>query len=374
MKTINPTRSISIPAPLLLIAQLLTMLLAINLFASSAHAADLGASTSNNTITTIKLRSTVRISHDQKSITIADIAKVSGPQTSALKSLTVTTQHPIETDQWTTIETDTIRELIKSSPTINTGSIVLTGSSISITRKHSADQPRKPKTKRKLEQQDPEGPILKDQLTRWIHTRIGSSPEQTRIQFDDRDEQLLKTSTAGRIVEISETGRSDKLGIRFMIFENDTIVTSNSIRVDVQVQRLVRVAKAQIPRKFQLSEKDTQVESRWISLIDPIADPQKSLGLESKTSIKPGAIIMTSMLTQPVLIKRGDLVSAKSLVGRIVVTKIVRALDNGQIGDLIELESKDRKSNFTARVAGPGRVVIIDEALLESEKHAQSKP
>lgn len=334
---------------------LLTALLVCGFTVSPVHASD------SDSFTTLTLKSTVRLAADNDTLTFADIASIVGPQAQIVKSLPIDPQEAIEAGQWTSIEISTLRSLLDLTPSINAGSVIIVGSDLSITRRRaSTNTPNQPLTTFKKETY--EGPILKDHIERWILTRLRTQADTTRIRFEQRDEKTIALPTADRVVEITQTGRSTKMHLRIIVYENDRIVTQSSMRVDVQIQRSVRVASGQIRRRDRINIDSSTIETRWLSPILPIADPEKSIGLECKTLIHPGEIILSTMLAQPVLVKRGQLVSAKSLVGRAIVTKVVRALESGQMGDLIELESKDRSSNFTARIAGPGKVIIIQNA------------
>ncbi len=317
-------------------------------------------SDSTSTVTTVSLKSTVRLAQEDETLTIGDLAVITGPQAKALEALTIETTKPIASGQWTEIKIGTLRELVEQSSVINAGSVVFVGTDISITRRRESavSVPNLPSTSFKANTY--EGPILQDHIEQWIYTRLRTQADATRLKFEKRDTKLLNTPTGERVVEITETGRSGKVHLRVAIYAGDRIIADTTLRVGVELQRSVRVATRQIRRREVIDTNMCIVEMRWLSPVLAIADPKASLGLESKTTINPGEIILGSMLTQRILVKRGQLVSAKSLVGQAIVTKTVRALESGQMGDLIELESKDHKSHFTARIAGPGRVVIVE--------------
>ena len=355
--------------------KLITALLACVLGSAWASGAPLGVDSSH--ITTVTVRSTVRLQSDDGELTIGDFTTINGPQAAVIQSLTIDSNDPILAGIWNTIELSTIREVIDQSPTINAGSVVVVGSDVSITRRRAVSGPEttRPISTNTTENNTYEGPILQDHIERWIFTRLRTQADSTRIRFKDRNRELLHTRTADRVVEITQIGQSAEMHLRIVIYEADRIITDTTIRADVKVQRPVRVATKHIRRRTVIDQALSTIETRWLSPTLNVADPDTSLGLETKTAISPGEIILSAMITKPILIKRGQLVSAKSLVGQMIVTKVVRALEKGQMGDLIELESKDRKSHFTARVAGPGRVVIVvDTPDLASESSTKSQP
>ena len=141
---------------------------------------------------------------------------------------------------------------------------MIVGSDIAITRRRVA-LPSVHGTDEKNKSADASGPILQDHIEQWLYRRLGTKPETTRIRFEDRFAKLLQTSTQGRVVEVSEIGRSLKINLRVTIYEGDRIIEDQTLRVDVDVQRLVRVAVEQIKRRTILSNDHSIIEKRWIS-------------------------------------------------------------------------------------------------------------
>ncbi len=315
-----------------------------------------------DSVTTVSLRSTVRLASNHATVTLGDLAITSGPQTTAIENLTIPNTEDIPAGHWASVKIDTIRNLIEQSPGIRAGSVILQGHDVSITRRlptKTSPQSVEPIN----EHPKPSGPILRDQIERWVYARpwLKSDADSTRIIFSQRkrDQDLLNTPTAGRTVILNEIGRSKTISCEIVIYENDRLITETSIRFDVQVKRQVRVATSQIRRNERINTQHSILETRWISPMVPIADPMQSIGQACKKTIDPGSILLVSMIEQPILVKRHSIVSARSLSGSVSVTMSARALNNGRLGELIELESRDRKSRFTARVAGPNQVVII---------------
>lgn len=315
------------------------------------------------TITRVVLRSTIRLAPDHQELTIADLANISGPQTHSIQDLTFTNLDNILAREWTSIKISTIRDLIEQAPGVHAGSVIIEGSDISITRRPFANDSAKPLNTSILETIKPAGPVLRDQLEQWIYTRpwLESDADSTRIIFSKskRDQKLLNTPISGRTVILNEIGRSKMVSCEVVIYENDRLIAETTIRFDVQVKRQVRVSTALIRRNELIDDQHTIIETRWLSPMTPIMDPHKSIGQACVKSIDAGSILLVPMLEQPILVKRGKIVSARSLSGSVSVTMSVRALNNGKLGELIELESRDKKSRFTARVSGPGKVVIV---------------
>ena len=338
---------------------LLSLIIALLVLGQQAYGAD-----SSNTVTTVTLKSTVRLSPDHTSVTMADIATIIGPQADVVKALPISVDKPVAVGQWSAITSESIRTAIEDAPTINAGSVMLVGSDISLTRKREATT-RNASTPNHLQPTKKSEPTIQNLLERWIYARnwLNSTPESTRITFGNssRDQRLLNMSATDRQVIITEIGRSKKISCQITIYEGDVLIIESNIRFDVLVERQVRIATKQIRRNELVDQERSTIETRWLSPMTSIADPTTSLAKACKKTIDPGSILLSVMLEQPILIKRGKIVSARSLSGTVSVTMSVRALSDGRIGEIIELESRDRSQRFSAKVAGVGRVIIIQK-------------
>lgn len=313
------------------------------------------------TVTRVELRSTVRMGIDQTELTLGDLARIDGPQANELQTLTIKAKKAISPGVWSELAIEDIKEQIKQASSINYGAIVLTGPDIRITRR--VDRAAV------IEQGDgtitPANPTqgtVRQQIERWLIARLDTTPERSRIRFDERDNEVLNTPSAGRVVELREIGRSQRVVVGVVIIEHERVVIDRSVQVEVLIDQPARVATQQIQRREQINDENTRIERRWLPVTTTTASPEDALGLISNTTIDPGKLILSSMLEEPLLVKRGEIVNARSIAGSVSVSLQVRAKDSGKLGDIIELESRDRQQQFSARVAGRGRVVIIHQS------------
>jgi len=350
----STARSTHMPTRISILKTLILAMLALGLGATRSDGSDL-----KDMITAVELRSTVRLAPDHGELSLGDLAAITGPQAGAIESIELTDHPQILDGQWVSIEVKSIRALIDQTPGIHGGSITIEGHDVSITRRSMANTSLSNAEIAPIKMPVSAGPVLRDHLESWIYAHLHTDQSTTRIRSKERDAQILKTPTSGRVVEISEFGQSEQMSVRVVIYEGEKIILDTTLRLDVQVLRRVRVCTAQIRRGSVIDDSNSSVETRWLSPMSPIADPRGSQSQVSKTTINPGTILQSSMLEEPIIVRRGKIVSARSLAGTVSVSMSVRALDDGRMGDLIELESRDRKQHFTARVAGAGRVVIV---------------
>ncbi|MFG0246258.1 MAG: flagellar basal body P-ring formation chaperone FlgA [Phycisphaerales bacterium JB052] len=334
---------------------LINLMFSLALLSCMAHAEEI------DTVTQVDLRATVRVAHDQQTITLGDLARVNGPQADVLQQLALANTPEIRTGNWSMLELTGIREQIKNATGINYGAIVLRGGDVRLTRLPDRNAPRVTSKAATPQAQTPSGPTLRDHIERWVYARLRTTPDTTRIKYNERDASKLATPTSGRVVEIREIGRSDMMTLGFVVYENEQIVLENTIRFEALVQREVLVTTGFIRRGEAVSRELTQLELRWLPTTEPIATPKDSIGQIVRSTVDPGEMLLASMLEPPVLVERGQIVSARSIAGSVSVSLKVRAKQDGRLGEIIELESRDRSQRFQARVAGAGRVVIVHE-------------
>lgn len=305
-------------------------------------------------VTTVTLRSTVRLAPDA-GLTLGAIAAIEGDQASALADLPVGA-YAVEPGKWTRIEAEAVRAAITDSPAY-AGSIVVVGPGVSLTR--LTTQPTAKPASASPAEGDPGVITVRDQLESWLRSRFRVAPDDIRISFDDRDREMLRTPTDGRVVSVAEIGFSGRIALRIEVFEGDHIVLSESARIGVEIRTEAMVVTRPVRRGSPLRETDIRRETVWTDPTDPPAPPPTSLGQSLVRSLQPGEIVRAHHLEIPVLIERGQDVSVRTVHGSVVVSTTARARGDARMGELIELESKDgSRRRFTARVAGPGRAVM----------------
>ncbi|CAN0591745.1 unnamed protein product, partial [Laminaria digitata] len=167
---------------------------------------------------------------------------------------------------------------------------------------------------------------------------------------------------SNRIVEIRELGRSDRMSLGIAVYEHEQIVLENTIRFEALVERSVLVTTMPVRRREAITQETTRVERRWLPTTEPIAEPSTSIGQVTRNTIDPGTVVLASMLEAPIIVERGQFVSARSIAGSVSVSMKVRAREDGRLGEVIELESRDGTQRFHARIAGVGRVVMVHES------------
>ena len=307
---------------------------------------------------TIQLRDTIRVTEGTP-ITLGLVAELTGDSAQSLshKSFTPKTNP----QGHATLSARDVRAALTESGT-NWALLTLRGGPTTIVFQPAHAEPTPVATpaapRRASSAPEPIGPTLRDAVARQIGFLFSAAPEDVRLTFDPRDAELLRTPTAGRIVDIQPIGTSERLPLRITIYQGQQIVLTEAIRVEVLTRRTTAVAQRTIARGQRLTHDDITPAEQWLPPSDPIATPAEALASATRGRIEAGATIRAADLEPPILIERGDRVALHTIVGSIVIRTEARARHDARDGETIELETLDNsRKRLLATVSGPGRAV-----------------
>ncbi len=307
---------------------------------------------------TIQLKEAVRVAEGTP-ITLGLIAELSGDEAQRLAHKSFT---PIQDAQGhASVSSRDIREALTKSG-VNWARLSLRGGPTTIVFQPRPDAPAPaaspPAPEPTTPHARPTGPTLRDAVARQIAQLFNTQPADLRLTFDQRDADLLRTPTAGRIVDIQPIGTSERLPLRVTIYQGQQIVLTEAIRVEVLTRRTTAVARRTIARSQRLTIDDITPAEQWLPPADDAATPADALASATRGRIEAGATIRAADLEPPVLIERGDRVALHTIVGSIVIRSEARARHDARDGETIELETLDSsRKRLIATVSGPGRAV-----------------
>ena len=183
-------------------------------------------------------------------------------------------------------------------------------------------------------------------------------------------EQAYGLATGGQIVEI--TGGSSPLTGQqhFDIRMSKPSVVSVDAVVELP-QRAV-VVRRSLPKGYIISASDVELRSvEKFRSEDYFVDLSAVIGMETTGVVREFSVLNQSMLRKPILVRKGDIVTVRSMNNGIIVRVNGKALDDGVKGATILVEridddakpnrnrrSQDPVPTFTARVADAGVVEV----------------
>lgn len=312
-------------------------------------------------VTTISLRSTVRVSGDAP-ITLGQVSDIEGDQAGLLEGLVIGELLEGEPGQWQQLGIDDLRLRIEGDAGLHAGSVIIDGAGVSVRRSEPGQRIAKDAAQtEKDEELKPAGPVVRDHIERWVRDRYRIGKDLMRMSFRNLDDAFLDTPTTGRLVEIKEISRRGRTAIRVIVLDNLEVAAEQALIFDVEIFREVLVATGRVNRGTVLDESMVMTERRWVTPDDEAASSTTALGMALSKTINGGQLIQTQHIELPLVIRRGDLISAKSISGSVVVTVRGRAKANARLGETVEIESMNGLSEFRARATGKGRAVILKD-------------
>ncbi|MCB9840959.1 MAG: flagellar basal body P-ring formation protein FlgA [Phycisphaeraceae bacterium] len=315
----------------------------------------------------ITLRPAVRVTGNGP-VTLADIADLSGHPAEALAGVVV-----LETASasWATLDLDAIRAAIDAQARPVWGLIALSGSACRVRSIATAADAAPPGAgDGEASPTPPTDPTtVRAVVEHRLAAALGCTVADLRLEFDDRDTALLAMSAIGRTVDAQPTGFSERMPLRITIYEHEQILRAEQVRVGVLVRRHVAVASSTLARGVALTEAHVQPDTRWIAPdIVPIG-PDEAIGMVVRGRVAAGTPITRRDVETPLLVQRGEELTAHSVSGAIALQLPVRALEDGREGDVIRCTPLSRSTwdnrsrddrELLVRVAARGVGVVVE--------------
>lgn len=327
----------------------------IGLLTALAHAGD-GSST-------ITLRSTVLVGTGQP-VTLGDIADLAGPEANRLAETTIDIASlNADPGGWRKIDAQGVRVALESADPL-WGAVQLRGgpcyvrtvahdpeATESTTSQPILDRPAAPGTVRQLAEQ-------------WIARTFKAPARDVEVRWVSATPGLLDHTTADLLPFIDDSGRSNRMSLNIKLYDADAnVIVEGDAKAEIRIRRDVAVLTRDVRRHRILNEGDLRIERQWTDATASPAEANTIAGREAATNLKAGAVVKASDVHTSVVIKRGDRVQVRMIVGSITTTLLARAKSDGRPGEVIPFEmiapTRRDRVPFEARVENSGLAVAI---------------
>lgn len=208
-------------------------------------------------------------------------------------------------------------------------------------------------------------PKTRRRLAHWLQTWLDRHEQVAgRFQVEMIHDQpgWVDLCEARRLSDVRFDEAASE-GIRRVQVE--AVAASGNVTSEIAV-RLVAYPEAvasrmTLPRGHRITADDLtaipMAPDHWRE--DFVTDPDRLIGKEVLTALRPGQPIRAGDARRPLLVKRGDLVDVRVVGGGVTVSTNGRSLGEGAEHDLVQVETLDPKRKVVARVLAPGSVEII---------------
>ena len=325
----------------------------------------------------ILLKGSVRLAGGTDEVRLADIAELSGPLAQKYANTVVARLH--DSTGAMEVSVHQVRSAL-SDAGVHWGKVNLSGATVIVrpTGPGDASGPlfMTPATietaaralpavnRGKLDQADDLVilPTLRGAVARTIVAGLGLPPESVRMTFNDRDAAMLDVSLDTYRFEIQPMSNldSDRVDLSIRAWSDGRVVNRQSLSVRLLLSTEVVVVRRDIRRGDVMHEADCAVERRWITPIQAstLCGFVEAVGRVANMPLKAGDVLKKKHVKREVLVRRGDRVMVRCLVGGVVLSLAAEARGNGAEGEIIELRKLGERDTFMATIVGPGSAIV----------------
>ena len=150
------------------------------------------------------------------------------------------------------------------------------------------------------------------------------------------------------------------LRVKVLVDEREVESARVCIKIRIYADAFVATGKIQ---EDQVIEPDN-IAAKRIELTRRIAtdyasDKENIVGKRVLNTMHPGKVIGRSMLGEPLLVTRDDIVTIQARRGNIVITAQGKAVEQGAKGEIIKVKNVDSNKIVTAKIASSDVVTIV---------------
>ncbi len=284
---------------------------------------------------------------DQDLVHLSDIATMTGASEMQLKSMgaTVVARSPLP-GQTRFVDLDYIRIRLKQSG-LDIDAMTFTGSQdVRITRDAAVLPTRL--IERAVEA------AIRNQMP-WKNEDVTVSG----IAFDE----TLHLPTGRLTYRIVPSRNEDYLGrtmLALHLFVDGEAMQKIWVNADVSVMADVVTVTRPLGKHQHIELADLALERRELADLssDTVRRIEDALGNRTTRMIYPNTVLQASMIVLPPLVKRGDIVKIVANTGSMTITATGMVKQQGCKGEMVRVMNTDSNRVITARVTGPGTVVV----------------
>lgn len=196
----------------------------------------------------------------------------------------------------------------------------------------------------------------------YIETNMPWTPETVRVDFLSRDAKSIPDQ-GDVVLRIEPAGNQDFIGNEVFLakfFRNGNLIRTQSVRVRIEVLRDVIIAARPLPSGTTLTENDIGTVRRWVRRIHPQTLPsmEAAKGKRLSTQLSTGAEILSTMLKEIPLVRKGKVVKIVFDNGLMQIITVGLSEEDGFAGNIIRVRNIKSNKIVYARVIDDSLVGI----------------
>ncbi|BBO73698.1 hypothetical protein DSCW_11150 [Desulfosarcina widdelii] len=179
------------------------------------------------------------------------------------------------------------------------------------------------------------------------------------IQFDE----AVQLPVGKLTYQIVPKRHEDYLGSTILalhLFVNGEPVRKMWVNATITVMADVVTVVRPLGKHQHIDLEDIRVERRDLTGLgsETIRSVDDALGNRATRMIYPGTVLQTSMIDQPPVVKRGDVVKIIAETGPMTITATGIVKQQGRKGEMVQVMNTDSNRVILARVTGPDAVAV----------------
>ena len=155
---------------------------------------------------------------------------------------------------------------------------------------------------------------------------------------------------------------STTMGVQF--WKDDRILVTRFASFNVRKRHRVAIARASLSKEFPLDGRSIEFADRFLSAPADELSLEQIEGRNVKAVVPAGAVLQLKDLQlsrtgRAIAIKKGENVKVVAINGKLRIQMMqVEAMQDGGIGEVIDLRNRETGKIFSGEVTAPGRAVV----------------
>ena len=325
----------------------------------------------------ITLKNAVRLVGDAKVVTLADIAEIDGHDASRYSNLHIadinTPGSVMEISvkdvrtaleqagvNWALVNLSGRKVIVRPSRDGSAEApIAMAGASLGNAKSiKAASVPSQPSTADAIVSSGTIRGQVADRIVAGLHV----DPKNLRLNFDDGDAAFLDSGLDTMRLEIDPQSsfNSDRIALTLRLWSDNRVQSQRTI--SVQPLLLIKAATAMhdIEKDQIIAEENLASTDQWLppsQVALTISLPQ-AVGRSAAKKLNAGEVIRDKSIRRDAIVKRGEQVTVRCLVGGVAISMQAEARADGSEGDVIELRKQGERDTFRATVTGRAEAVV----------------
>jgi flagella basal body P-ring formation protein FlgA len=205
-------------------------------------------------------------------------------------------------------------------------------------------------------------PTVRGAIANLIISHVRIDPGDLQLGFDRADNDLLDTQTVSARFEIQPLGNlnGDRIEMTVRLWQGGKVQRSSNVSLTPMRRIRAAILRDDVDKDQMITEMDVIEAEHWLppSQAAQTVNRVSAIGRIATKRMKAGEVVREKSIRREVMIKRGDLVTVRCLVGGAVIALQAEARAEGGEGDTIEFRKQGERDTFQATITGRSEAVV----------------